>query len=79
MLLNRSAGRDVHIYDADRPSEVLGGLILTNGITNSNFYEMIEILFPFEGSFSLRHESNTTVQNDQNPLQRGKYYIDTAS
>lgn len=80
MLVDRSVGRDVHVYDAERPLEVLGGLILTNGVTNKNFYEMIEILFLFESSFSLQLEGHrNTVQKDQNPLLRGKYYIHTAS
>lgn len=37
---NRSAGREVHIYDANDPATVLGRLILTNGVTNANFYSM---------------------------------------
>jgi hypothetical protein len=32
---DRSRGRDVHIYDAKDPTIVLGGLILKNGVTNT--------------------------------------------
>lgn len=75
--MDRSAARDVYIYDANRPMEVLGGLVLTSGVLNWNFYQMIEILFIFEGLYSLRHEGNT-VQKDQNPLQKGDYHIHAA-
>lgn len=31
-------GRNVHVYDANRPpTEVLGGLVLTRGVTNGQF------------------------------------------
>lgn len=76
-VLDRSEGRDIHIYDASRPTEVLGGLILNNGVTNHNLFQMIDVLFVFKGSFSLRHGGNT-IQDDQSPLQRGEYYIDAA-
>ncbi len=42
MAENRSEGRTVHIYDHRNPSEVLGDLILTNGVTNKNLYSMCE-------------------------------------
>lgn len=78
--LNRSEGRDVHIHDARSPDEVLGGLILTNGVTKANFHSMIEILFIFTSTFFLQHngDTNTTVQRDNTPLQPGSYYIVTA-
>lgn len=78
--LNRSEGRDVHIHDARSPDEVLGGLILTNGVTKANFHSTIEILFIFTSTFFLQHngDTNTTVQRDNTPLQPGSYYIVTA-
>ncbi|KAF1813960.1 hypothetical protein P152DRAFT_465712 [Eremomyces bilateralis CBS 781.70] len=65
---NRSLGRDVHIYDVNDRTTVLGGLILTNGVTNANFYSMVEIIVfhliiprlifaPNIGSFSVNNES----------------------
>jgi hypothetical protein len=77
MSANRSVGRDVHIYDAKDPNTALGGLILTKGVTNSNFYSMIEVFCIFDSSFSLRHENGTTIYRDSQPLHRGKYYIVT--
>ena len=73
--VDRSALRNVHIYDAGDPNNVLGGLHLTNGVTNENFYQMIDILFIFQGEFSLRHENGSTIQKNDHPLQPGKYYV----
>ncbi|KAL0639311.1 hypothetical protein Q9L58_001537 [Maublancomyces gigas] len=42
-MSNRSLGRNVHIYNASDPTE-LGGLVLTNGVTNANFHSMVEII-----------------------------------
>jgi hypothetical protein len=73
--LNRSEGRNVHTYDAKDSATVLGGLILTNGVTNANFYSMVEILFVFESTFLLQDEGGITVQRDGHLLQPGNYYI----
>src|SRR6266536_2572618 len=73
--VNRSAGRNVHIYNVNDPTAVLGGLILANGVTNTNFYSMVEILFIFKKSFFLQDESGTKLERDSHPLQPGKYYI----
>jgi len=80
-VANRSAGRDVHIYSANDPATVLGGLILTNGVTNANFHSMVDIIFIFGQDYFLRDEGGTeggtTVQKDDHPLQPGNYYIVT--
>ena len=76
MPVDRSLGRDVFIYDAKDPGKVLGGLILTNGVTNANFYSMVEILIIFSGDFSLLDDSGTKINRDDNPLQPGNYFID---
>lgn len=75
--MNRSAGRDVHIYNANDPTEPLGGLILTNGVTNANFYAMIEVFLFFNGDYVLRHEGVTDVPRDEQALQPGSYFIVT--
>jgi hypothetical protein len=83
---NRSGGRDVHIYDAKNPETVIGGLILTNGITNANLYSMVDILIvtlgPLELLYELRlgGEGGIMVERDNiNPLQPGNYYICASS
>lgn len=75
---DRSRGRDVHIYDAKDPTTVLGGLILTNGVTNTNFYSMVEIIVLFTADFELLDEGNTKIDRNDNPLQPGRYYINAA-
>jgi hypothetical protein len=75
---DRSRGRNVHICDANNPATELGGLVLTNGVTNANFYSMIEILVLFESDFELRHEDSTKMERNDNPLQLSKYYINTS-
>jgi hypothetical protein len=75
---NRSNRRDVHIYDAKDRTTVLGGLILTNGVTNTNFYSMVEILFFFTSDFELCDEGSIKVKRDDDPLRPGRYYINAA-
>ncbi|KAA6411525.1 MAG: hypothetical protein FRX48_04805 [Lasallia pustulata] len=76
---NRSAGRNVFIYDSKDPTKVLGGLVLTNGVTNANFYFMVEILFIFTITFELQlNEADATIPRNGDPLQAGNYYIITS-
>jgi len=70
---DRSAGRNVHIYDANDPDTALGGLILTNGVTNANFYSMVDIICIFDGQYFLRDEGGATIERDCRSLQPGKY------
>ncbi|KAH0828295.1 hypothetical protein AYO21_07289 [Fonsecaea monophora] len=72
---DRSAGRNVHIYDLNDPTTVIGGLLLLPGVTNANFYAMIEIIVIFESPFFLQNENETKIEKDDHPLQPGKYYI----
>ncbi|OAL37385.1 hypothetical protein AYO20_03234 [Fonsecaea nubica] len=72
---DRSVGRNVHIYDLNNPTTVIGGLLLLPGVTNANFYAMIEIIVIFEGPFFLQYENETKIEKDDYPLQPGKYYI----
>ncbi|KAI9761129.1 MAG: hypothetical protein M1840_002026 [Geoglossum simile] len=72
---NREAGRNVHIYGAKDPTTALGGLILTPGVTNANFYSMIEIFCIFDSNYLLQDEGDMEIQRDGNPLHPGKYYI----
>jgi hypothetical protein len=72
---DRSKDRDVHIYDTNDRTTVLGGLILTNGVTNAHFYSMVEILALFTSSFELQYEENAEIERNYNSLRPGKYYI----
>jgi hypothetical protein len=55
---------------------VLGGLILTNGVTNANFYSMVEIFIIFGGGFSLLNGDGTKIERDDRPLLPGNFFID---
>jgi hypothetical protein len=72
---NRLLGRDVYIYDTNDRITALGGLILTNGVTNTNFYSMVEILVLFASTFELQNEDGMTIPKNNDPLQPGNYYI----
>jgi hypothetical protein len=74
---NRSAGRDVYIFDGRDRSTSIGGLILTTGITNANLYSMVEIFVIFNGEYVLRNENSITIEKDESPLLPGSYYIDS--
>src|SRR5271155_4233040 len=60
MPISRSGGRNVHIYDAKKPTAVLGGLILSNGVTNANLYSMLGSFIVFE-SPSLRRMKSSFI------------------
>ena len=77
-MSGHALGRNVHIYNARDTNTVLGGLFATDGMTNSNFYSMVEIVFNFDNGYTLSSESGATVQRDDHPLQAGKYFINTA-
>lgn len=74
MPTNRSSGRDVHIYDEHGPT-LLGGLILANGVTNSNFYSMVEIILQFQEAYTIRRGNSTTVERNDEALTPGDYYV----
>lgn len=75
MALNRSEGRNVHIYDSADPDTELGGLILSTGVTNANFFFMIEIILLFDDSFELRNGDGIVMNRDNDPLRPGSYYV----
>jgi hypothetical protein len=77
--IDRSADRNVHIYNDNDRTTVVGGLILNPGVTNANFYAMIRIFVELERrAFSLRNQSGIEIQKDHQPLQPGNYYIITS-
>ncbi len=70
---DRSRGRDVHIYNFKDPSTVLGGLILENGVTNTNFYSVVEIITLC--NFELQDKGGSKIEKNDDPLRPGDYYI----
>jgi hypothetical protein len=79
--------RDVHFYDSNDPSVVLGGLVLNPGVTNKNFHAMLEVLvIPSENNgcitlddgqpfFVLKDSAGNITPRDDAQLQPGDYFI----
>ena len=74
---NCSAGRDIHIFDTRDRSTSIGGLILTEGVTNANLYTIIEIFVLFNSECVLRNENDVEIEKDASPLFPGNYHIDS--
>ena len=72
---NRIAGRNVHVYNAKDPHVVLGGLVVTTGITNANFHDMLAIVMVFSQEYCLQNEFDQIIERDDLQLVPGKYYI----
>lgn len=53
----------------------MGGLVLTSGVTNANFYSMVEIATTISGPFSLQDDSGEELPRNDQPLARGNYFI----
>lgn len=77
--MDRSAGRTVFIYRATGDNEQLGGLVNTRGITNKNFYDMLEIILVFRSPYTLTLAGSHIVPEDGAPLKCGNYYVDGES
>ncbi len=66
------------MYDAKDRTVVLGGLLLTNGVTNANFYFMVEIIILFTTDFELRDEGDLKIEKNDDPLRPGSYYLNAS-
>ncbi|KAL2130892.1 hypothetical protein VTI74DRAFT_5822 [Chaetomium olivicolor] len=61
--------RDVWVYDPNNLSKPLGGLLATPGITNANFYAMVNIAFLISAHYFIRKRQNgERLPQDQQPL-----------
>lgn len=72
---DRSGGRTIHIFNMGDRNSTIGGLVLTDGITNTNLYAMVEIILIITSEFSLQNESDVIIEKDGSLLQPGNYYI----
>jgi hypothetical protein len=71
----RSRIRDVFFYDLQDSCALLGGLVLTRGITNVDFYTMVGIVIITSTTFFLQDDNGQTVPNDAQPLSIGNYFV----
>jgi hypothetical protein len=71
----RAIDRDVFFYDLKDLSTQLGGLVLTRGITNANFYAMINIVLVISSAYFLQNDNGDILPRDAEPLLPGNYFI----
>ncbi len=79
VTMSRASDRTVFIYNGQGNNKQLGGLVNNEGITNNNFFGMLEILLIFRSSYTLRLKSGGMVPHDDAQLLDGKYYVDGKS
>jgi hypothetical protein len=74
---NRNRGRDVFIWDLNDSQDriPLGGLILTPGITNTDFCQMLDILLITSDDYVVQNERGDEVLRDAQPLLPGDYTV----
>lgn len=77
--LDRSAGRTLQLYNSSDKENVIGGLIVTNGITHANLYFMVEIIVVATSEFTLRDEDDMDIPKDDAQVEPGDYFINAAS
>ena len=71
----RTLARNVFFYDLRDLSILLGGLVLNPGVTNANFYSMIDIVLVISSTYFLQNDNSETLQRDSQPLLPGNYFI----
>jgi HNH endonuclease len=71
----RALARDVFFYDLRDLSTLLGGLVLSPGVTNANFYAMIDIVLVIPSTYFLQDDNGETLPRDSQPLPPGNYFI----
>ncbi|KAK3941364.1 HNH endonuclease-domain-containing protein [Diplogelasinospora grovesii] len=71
----RALGRNVFFYDLRDLDTLLGGLVLTPGVTNADFYAMVNIVLIISSSFLLQNDNGETVLQDSQPLLPGRYFV----
>lgn len=76
--MDRTEGRTVFIY-AKGYHNLLGGLVNTKGITNTNLYAMIDIILVCKSSYTLTLGGDNEVSRDDAEVRPGDYYVDGKS
>lgn len=71
----RALGRDVVFSDLREPYIILGGLILTRGVTNKGFYRMVSIVLITGSIWYIQTENGNLLPDDSQPLLSGHYLI----
>lgn len=75
---NRSLARDIFIWDLNSDNEdriPLGGLVLTAGMTNTDFRQMLDILLLTSSDCLIQNQDGDTILRDDQPLRPGHYTV----
>lgn len=75
----RARARDVFFYDLRDPSTLLGGLVLSPGVTNANFYSMVDIVLVISSTYFLQNDNGQALPRDSKSLLPGDYFVVTAA
>ena len=81
--INRLIRRNVHIYDYEKPTEVLGGFCVVQEIRHITFYSMLDVFVTPTDTTSLDNgvyyyiqtSSGIKIERDDQLLQPGDYYV----
>ena len=57
----RAILRNIFFFDFRDPFTLLGGLVLTPGITNANFYSMLDIALVISSTYFLQNDNGETL------------------
>ncbi|KAK3308989.1 uncharacterized protein B0T15DRAFT_509390 [Chaetomium strumarium] len=78
----RALGRNVFIWHLNGDNEdriPLGGLVLTAGVTNTGFRQMLDILLITSGDCVVQNEHGDETLRDDQPLLPGDYTVSADS
>ena len=71
----RTQFQNVFLLDLRHLEEILTGLVLTNGVTNRNFHQIVEIVLIIRGSYFIQDDDRQTLDRDMKPLLPGNYLL----
>lgn len=71
----RALARVVFLHDIKDPATPLGGLVLNSGVTNANFYSMVDIVLVISSTYFLQNENGEALPQDSQSLLPGRYFI----
>ncbi len=71
----RALARNVFFYDLRDLDTLLGGLVLNHGVTNTNFYALVEIVLIVSSTFFLQNDNGDAIPRDLQLLLPGNYFI----
>jgi len=75
LLANPSEFCNMLIFGSKKCANVLGGLCVTDGITNANLYSRVEIFVSISNPWYLNDDSEDVVTRDGQHLEPRNYFV----